>query len=98
MRPELVLAADVLYDPEVVPVLLRLLRQLLVGGGGEALLATRIRNEATLQGFVQQVPEHGLTVCQVEGAWDSVRFCHLAALDINPNSIVFHLVKPAQSL
>lgn len=98
LKPELVLAADVVYDVEVLPVLLRLLRGLLRGGHGQALLATRIRNEATLQEFLRQVPEHELTVCEwVHEAWDSVQFAHLAALDQCRNSIVFHLIKPLLS-
>lgn len=91
--PELVLAADVLYDPEVVPVLLRLLQGLLCEGGcGQALLATRIRNEATLQVFVQQVPEYGLAVREVQGPWATVQFAHLAALDACRERIVFHSI------
>lgn len=94
LHPDLVLAADVLYDPAVVPVLLRLLQGLLCGGRGTALLATRIRNEATLRGFVQQVPEYGLRVREARGEWSAVQFCHLAVLDDCRESIVFHTVTP----
>eukprot|EP00198_Chlamydomonas_reinhardtii_P014253 XP_001703590.1 predicted protein [Chlamydomonas reinhardtii] len=76
-----VVASDVLYDPDVVPVLVSLLVRLLqpmeppdasgaAGGARMAYIATLRRNPATLQLFLDTVAEAGLHAAVVDGWGD----------------------------
>ncbi len=138
VQPDIILAADVLYDPAVIPTLLSVLQKLLMecggghggdGSGGDgsdghcigggrsatavdsvmhgqgathagtsnpahppcALIATRVRNEATLQLFLTQaVEEYGLCVEEYKAVQDDVRFVHLD--DATREAVLLHLV------
>ena len=74
--PEIILGADLLYDPEVIPTFVRLLGEMLMPSNcGEhhngnpksitgqkcAIIATTIRNELTFQRYMEQVQKyHGV--------------------------------------
>ncbi|GFR45847.1 hypothetical protein Agub_g7215, partial [Astrephomene gubernaculifera] len=97
LRADVVVASDVLYDPEVVPVFVSLLGRLLgrrggareaeqEGGGSageaqEAYVASLLRNPATMELFLRTAAESGLKVEAMDGWNDTVRFHHVPALD-----------------
>jgi len=67
---DFVLAADVVYEPAVVPGLVRVLAGLILDEDGisrpvEALVAATLRNPATLRLFLEEVATAGLAVVEV---------------------------------
>lgn len=59
--PEVVLGADLLYDPGVIPALVALLHGLL-RAGAQAYIATTLRNATTVEAFVEAACGAGLAV------------------------------------
>lgn len=59
--PEVVLGADLLYDPGVIPALVALLHGLL-RAGAQAYIATTLRNATTVEAFVEGACGAGLAV------------------------------------
>lgn len=49
--------ADVVYDPEVVESLVKLLSEVLRGSSPELLVCSTVRNQETYGGFKQQLSE-----------------------------------------
>ena len=76
LYPEVILGADLLYDPEVVPTIVRLLQQLLTPHRGqgaadasgpgsmqpEAYFATQLRAETSMQRFLEAAARARLLV------------------------------------
>ena len=74
LRGSLVLGADIVYDLDIIPALVRVLSILLLdqrvetaanpphGSGGEAFIASTLRNPATLSAFVDALKAAGLCV------------------------------------
>jgi hypothetical protein len=57
-RPDVVIGADIVYDPEIVPALVATLgvalnRTSRGGQAAQAYVALTVRNEATIQGFMK---------------------------------------------
>ena len=62
---DVIIAADVVYDPSVVPALVRVLSILLEhGDGSRALIAATIRNPLTLQTFLDSLSNAALQVVE----------------------------------
>jgi hypothetical protein len=107
--PDVVVGADLIYDPEVIPALLRLLTQILEaprGGGGGAsapppciYLSTMLRNEASAARFVDAVgadPRLELEDATAEAAAAvaaGVRLCHLAPVEAPWERLMVHRLR-----
>lgn len=84
MRPHVILGADLLYDPGVIPSLVDLLKRGLSSRVGcVAYIATALRNESTLDAFLSASESHGLRVkdCTAVHSHPPVGFHHLKILD-----------------
>nr|XP_040046475.1 protein-lysine N-methyltransferase EEF2KMT isoform X2 [Gasterosteus aculeatus aculeatus] len=57
---DVVIAADVVYDPEVVESLVKLLSEVLRGSSPELLVCSTVRNQETYGGFKQQLRGAGI--------------------------------------
>ncbi|KAM8845619.1 protein-lysine N-methyltransferase EEF2KMT isoform 2-T2 [Spinachia spinachia] len=57
---DVVIAADVVYDPEVVESLVKLLSEVLRGSSPQLLVCSTVRNQETYGGFKQQLKRAGI--------------------------------------
>jgi len=64
-RPDVILACDVVYDPDIIPSLLAVI-QLALESAEEAWIAGALRNPATVQAFIGQIEDSGLVVDEVD--------------------------------
>lgn len=103
---DVVVGADLLYDPEAIPLLLGLIKELLTGVGGRApasaaFIATTRRNEATLQNFLDAAEAEpalrmeDISAEAAEATAHGVRFCHAGALDGARPRILLHKITAA---
>ncbi|KAK7508077.1 hypothetical protein BaRGS_00001042 [Batillaria attramentaria] len=71
LEADVILGADVVYDPSIIPSLVCLLRQLLEPGPGKpnkkAFIASTVRNEDTRDAFLIALSSEGLSYSVVEG-------------------------------
>lgn len=84
MAPHVILGADLLYDPGVIPCLVELLKHGLSSGTCcVAYIATALRNESTLDAFLSASQSHGIEVrdCTAVDPRSSIGFHHLKILD-----------------
>lgn len=84
MCPHVILGADLLYDPGVIPSLVDLLKRGLSSRVGcVAYIATALRNESTLDAFLSASESHGLRIvdCTPVHSHPPVGFQHLKILD-----------------
>ena len=67
LEADLVLGADIVFDPEVLPSLVRTVRSLLARrGDSRALVACCVRNQQTFSLFLSLLSEHQLSFVQEE--------------------------------
>ncbi|KAM3597409.1 uncharacterized protein V6R79_004174 [Siganus canaliculatus] len=66
-RADTVIAADVVYDPDVVLSLVKLLDRILTCSSPEILICSTIRNQETYSGFKQQLEKAGISHQVVTG-------------------------------
>ncbi|XP_073351360.1 protein-lysine N-methyltransferase EEF2KMT isoform X2 [Pagrus major] len=66
--PDAVIAADVVYDPEVVGSLVKLLSKILNCSSAEVFICSTIRNQETYSGFKQQLETAGISHRVMTGA------------------------------
>uniref|UniRef100_UPI0037E74668 protein-lysine N-methyltransferase EEF2KMT isoform X2 n=1 Tax=Semicossyphus pulcher TaxID=241346 RepID=UPI0037E74668 len=64
IRPDTIIAADVVYDPDLVESLVKLLSKILRCSSPEVLICSTIRNQETYSGFKQQLERAGIS-CRV---------------------------------
>ncbi|KAK7112514.1 hypothetical protein V1264_011962 [Littorina saxatilis] len=68
LQADVILGADVVYDPSIIPSLVRLLRKLLEPGKkSKAFIASTVRNEDTRDAFLIALSSEGLSYSVVEG-------------------------------
>ncbi|DBA94871.1 TPA: hypothetical protein ACH3X1_002405 [Trebouxia sp. C0004] len=100
VQPDLILAADVLYDPATIVPLVLLLRRFLCNADANrtckptAFIATTLRNEETLRQFLYEAEGSQLIVDDISAqAWQmDVKFQHYTALETQRNNIFLHKV------
>ena len=67
VEADLVLGADIVFDPEILPSLVRTVRTLLGGREGcQAVLACCVRNQQTFSLFLSLLTEHNLSFVKEE--------------------------------
>lgn len=94
---EVVLAADVVYDPELLTQLVAQLQAQLRGPSLYAFVATAVRNPETLQRFLDECGGHGLRARVEEAATTGqgpgmrVRFHHCCELE-KGHQVVLHRI------
>ncbi|KAM8723392.1 protein-lysine N-methyltransferase EEF2KMT isoform 1-T1 [Acanthopagrus schlegelii] len=66
--PDVVIAADVVYDPDVVGSLVKLLSKILSCSSAEVFICSTIRNQETYGGFKQQLETAGISHRVMTGA------------------------------
>lgn len=104
VQPDIVLGSDLLYDPETIPALLKVIKDVLgqrqMSSGCEqayALIATTKRNEKTLAKFISSVREDPRLEIE-DMTWkfasstnkNTVRFWNVVALDSSRERILLH--------
>ncbi|DBA85057.1 TPA: hypothetical protein ACH3X2_005787 [Trebouxia sp. C0005] len=99
-QPDLILAADVLYDPATIVPLVLLLRQFLYNADAKhtykptAFIATTLRNEETLRQFLYEAEGSQLIVDDVssEARQMGVKFQHYTPLETQRNNLFLHKI------
>lgn len=100
VQPDLILAADVLYDPVTIVPLVLLLRRFLCNADANrtykptAFIATTLRNEETLRQFLCEAEGSQLVVDDIssKARQMGVNFQHYTALDTQRNNIFLHKI------
>ena len=99
VEADVVLGADLLYDPLVIPDLVALLSRARTPSGApaEAFIATAVRNEATLTEFLRVAAEAGLAVedLSAEARSSNVKFAH--HLTLARDAVRLHRIVPSDS-
>lgn len=97
---DVVIAADIVYNPDIIPSLLSILCRLMneKKTSSQALIVTTVRNETTLQAFVEAADSHPLLAleqvdCQtLESTHPPVRFHHIEKLDEARHHMLVHRI------
>ncbi|XP_054463133.1 protein-lysine N-methyltransferase EEF2KMT [Anoplopoma fimbria] len=80
---DIVIAADVVYDPDVVESLVELLSKILRSSSPEVFICSTIRNQETYGGFKQQLEEAGIRHHVITGAVSQVfPYSRVSAIEI----------------
>ena len=99
VEADVVLGADLLYDPLVIPDLVALLSRARTPSGApaEAFIATAVRNEATLTEFLRAAAAAGLAVedLSAEARCSNVKFAH--HLTLARDAVRLHRLIPSKS-
>ena len=99
--PVSLVGADLLYDPEIIPVIVPLLSEFLESMRGRpdcsVYLSTRKRSEDTLQKFLDAVDsyphvqiDHIENPAESRKGGDGWKFHHIPSLDESRDSIILH--------
>ena len=95
--PEVVLAADVLYDNSVIPHFVALLQSLLTADVRNphervAYVATTLRNEVTFACFLQHAADLHLQVERIHATTRRTAFFHCLSLQVQQQHLMLHKV------
>ncbi|PPQ64306.1 hypothetical protein CVT26_002189 [Gymnopilus dilepis] len=92
VKPELILGADIVFDPSLIPALIGTLRIALqsIGPGDRskvALIALTLRNESTMQQFISHVRDSSFSIQEIDVGFRTTSFSETVEANNYPENV-----------